>query len=183
MPKTKTPSDKEYISSEALTLCLLSAVYFSVAVGTGSQGPAHNSPPQKREGNWAKLTIVKPSGTLNKGMGKKWPMAYFRCVPSSDPRNNCGIYFGTSLLIVSKVANKVITKSIRKNEFTTCKRKLPLKKLTSWSLAAAMICFRTTVIVLLAAFRVCRARVVFEITSTSRPVTSLVSWRKVKILI
>ena len=174
---------KEYICSEALTLCLLSAVYFSVAVGTGSRGPAHNSPPQKREENWAKLTIVKPSGTLNKGMGKIWPMAYFRCVPSSDPRNNCGIYFGTSLLIVSKVANKVITKSIRKNEFTTCKKNLPLKKLTSWSLAAAMICFRTTVIVLLAAFRVCWARVVFEITSTSRPVTSLVSWRKVKILI
>ena len=76
---------------------------------------------------------------------------------------------------LSKVANKVTTKSIRKNEFKTCKRKLPLKKLTSWSVAAAMICFGTTVIVLLAAFRVCRARVVFEITSTSRPVTSVVS--------
>ena len=73
MPKTKALSDKEYISSEAITLCLLSAVYFSVAVGAGSQGPAHNSPPQKREGNWAKLTIVKPSGTLNKGMGKNGP--------------------------------------------------------------------------------------------------------------
>ena len=76
---------------------------------------------------------------------------------------------------LSKVANKVTTKPIRKNEFKTCKRKLPLKKLTSWSVAAAMICFGTTVIVLLAAFRVCWARVVFEITSTSRPVTSIVS--------
>ena len=148
MQKTKAPSDKEYTSSKALTLFLLSSVYFSVAVGTGSQGPALNSPPHKREGNWAKLTFVSASGIA------------YRCVPSNDPRNNCC---------------KVITKSIRKNEFTTCKRKLPLKKLTSWSLAAAMICFRTTVIVLLAAFRVCWARVVFVITSTSRPVTSIVS--------
>ena len=68
MPKTKTPSDKGYISSEALTLFLLSSVCFSVAVGAGSHGTALNSPSQKREGNWAKLTVVKASGTLNKGM-------------------------------------------------------------------------------------------------------------------
>ena len=29
-----------------------------------------------------------------------------RCLTGSDPRNNCGIHFGSSPLLVSKVANK-----------------------------------------------------------------------------
>ena len=38
------------------------------------------------------------------GTGKNWTIADW-CVPSNNPRNNCGTHFGSSSLVVSKVVN------------------------------------------------------------------------------
>ena len=38
---------------------------------------------------------------FRKGTGKNWPIAD-RCVPSNDPRNNCGTYSGSSSLAFLK---------------------------------------------------------------------------------
>ena len=55
--------------------------------------------------NGIELTFAKTSGTVTRETGSKhWPIAD-RCVPSSDPRNNCGTHFVSSSLLVSKVAN------------------------------------------------------------------------------
>ena len=58
---------------------------------------------KKRERNWPKSTFAKASGTAIKPRGKNWPIGD-RCVPSYDPRDNCGTNFGSSSLLVSKVA-------------------------------------------------------------------------------
>ena len=56
------------------------------------------SPIYEWEGNWTELTFAKSSGIVT--------TAYYRCVISSNPRNNCGTYFGSSSLLASKVAKK-----------------------------------------------------------------------------
>ena len=53
--------------------------------------------------NWTELTFAKTSGTVT----REWPIADRR-VPSNHPRNNCGKLFGSSSLLVCKVA-KVIS--------------------------------------------------------------------------
>ena len=40
------------------------------------------------------------------GEEQKWPIAD-QCIHSNDPRNNYGTHFGSSSLIVSKVANEL----------------------------------------------------------------------------
>ena len=50
--------------------------------------------------NWTELTFAKTSGTVT----REWPIAD-QCVPSNNPRNNCGKRFGSSSLLVCKVAN------------------------------------------------------------------------------
>ena len=58
------------------------------------------------------LKLRRKLGRLNFGkdfwdcfqeQGKNWPIADRR-VPSNNPRNNCGTFFGSSSLVVSKVA-------------------------------------------------------------------------------
>ena len=65
----------------------------SLGKGTFHQTTRHFT--NKRE-TGGELTFAKTSGTD-------------QCVSSNDPRNNCGTHFGTSPLIVSKVANANIS--------------------------------------------------------------------------
>ena len=63
--------------------------------------PFHIATPilQKREGTWPELTFAKTSGTVTRNretMDCCW----------HDPRNNCGTHFGSSSLLVFKVANR-----------------------------------------------------------------------------
>ena len=61
-----------------------------------------NSPLKKQE-NWAVLPFPQRLLGLLLGTGKNWPIADQR-VSSNDPRNNCGMHFGSSSLLVSKMA-------------------------------------------------------------------------------
>ena len=68
----------------------------SSSLGKSTFHQINHSPLYKQEGNWGELTFAKTSGTD-------------QCVSSNDPRNSCGTHFGTSPLIVSKVANANIS--------------------------------------------------------------------------
>ena len=72
-------------------------------------------PLKKREGDWVELTFAMNSGTVAKDRERKWPIADLR-VPSSDPRDNCGMYFGLSSHLISKVANSRVIYSEKKKE-------------------------------------------------------------------
>ena len=51
--------------------------------------------------------FAKTSGAVTRDREKNWPIADWR-VPSNDPRINCGTHLGSSLLLVSKVANDIL---------------------------------------------------------------------------
>ena len=70
-------------------------------------------PLKKREGDWVELTFAMNSGTVAMDGERKWPIADLR-VPSSDPRDNYGMYFGLSSHLTSKVANSRMIYSEKK---------------------------------------------------------------------
>ena len=55
-----------------------------------------------RETNWTELTFAKTSGTVTSDREKNWPIADRR-VSTNDPRNNCGMHFGSRSLLISKL--------------------------------------------------------------------------------
>ena len=61
------------------------------------------SPPYKREGSLAQLTFAKNSGTVTGDREKNCQL--LTGAFSNYPRNNCGTHFGSSLPLISKVAN------------------------------------------------------------------------------
>ena len=64
----------------------------------------YHSLPYKQEGTLGRANVRKDFLDYNWGQEKNWPIADGP-VFNNNPRNNCGTHFGSSLLLVSKVAN------------------------------------------------------------------------------
>ena len=74
---------------------------------TAAKETMTHSPLLKKRRKQGRVTFAKASGAVSRDTGKNEPIAD-RLVPSNDPRNTCGTYFGSRSLPAFKVTNSFL---------------------------------------------------------------------------